>query len=418
MTITSQTQLPLETSASPRSAWAVDPTITFLNHGSYGICPRAVMEYQSDLRERMERDPARFFKVDLERLMDGVRRRLGAFMNCPPQDLAPCPNATVAIATILHNTPFKAGDEVLLTDHEYSSGTNELGRLAPRLGIKVVTAKVPFPISSPDQVTQSVLAAITPRTRLVIVSHITSATSLIFPVEPIVAECNARGIDILVDGAHAPGQIPVDIAALKPTYYVGSFHKWLCSPKGTGLMYVRPDKQDGFRTVVLSSRADKIRPDRSLFLRDFDYMGTADYTGILSVPAAIDAVASLIDGGWPAVMRHNHRLIVEARKAVCDITGLTPPAPESMLGSMASLILPQPDAEFTGRPAIYDDALQDALIDRYKIQIPVWPFGNPPNNLRLLRLSAQLYNSLDQYRRLGEALNKELAAERSLRRTG
>lgn len=402
-----------------RARWGLDPTLTFLNHGSYGAVLPEVLDHQTALRERMERDPVRFFKVELEGLMDNVRRRLGQFVNCAGDDLAPCMNATVALATIFHNTPFEEGDEILVTDHEYSSGINELNRLAPTRGVRTVTARIPFPIRSPQQVIDAVLEKITPRTRLAVVSHLTTSTSLIFPVQTLVAEFNRRGIDVIVDGAHTPGQIPVDIAGLNPTYYVGSLHKWLCSPKGTGFVYVRKDRQHGFRTVVLSSRADKVRPERPLFLRDFDYMGTADYTSILAIPATIDAMAKLLPGGWSAIQRHNHDLVIRAREAVCRTTGLTPPAPESMIGSMATLILPEPDAHFAGRPTIYDDPMQDALYDNHRIQVPVWPFGGTGGTpaLRLMRISAQVYNSLDEYRRLGDALAKELALERVLKQS-
>jgi len=400
-------------------AWGLDPTLTFLNHGSYGCCLREVLDAQTDIRARMERDPARFFKVDLERLMDGVRERLGVFLNCPPEDLAPLANATLALATILHNTDFREGDEVLVTDHEYSSGTNELERLAPRRGIRVVRARVPFPISALDKVAEAVLGAVTPRTRLVLLSHLTSATSLIFPVEKIVPELNRRGIDVIVDGAHTPGQIPVDIRALDPTYYVCSLHKWVSAPKGTAFMYVHPDRQRDFRTVVLSSRADKVRPDRALYLRDFDYMGTADYSGILAIPAALDAMGALVPGGWPELMRRNHALALRARDIVCRAIGVAPPAPDSMIGSMASIILPPADPALASRPTIYDDPLQDALVDRHRVQVPVWPFGGRHGTpaLRLLRVSAQVYNWPEQYRKLGEALAQELAAERGYRKT-
>lgn len=419
MTITTQPTKAALGAPVSRAVWGLDPALTYLNHGSYGACLTEVLDYQTALRERMERDPARFFKVELEGLMDEVRRRLGQFVNCPPEDLAPVMNATVALATIFHNTPFEPGDEILVTDHEYSSGINELNRLAPTRGVNVVTARIPFPIRTPQQVIDSVLSRITPRTRLVLVSHITTATSLIFPVGPIVAELNRRGIDVIVDGAHTPGQIAVDIAGLNPTYYVGSLHKWLCTPKGTGFVYVRRDRQHGFRTVVLSSRADKVRPERSLFLRDFDYMGTADYTSLLTIPATLDAMARLLPGGWSAIQRQNHDLILRAREIVCRATGLTAPAPDSMIGSMATLILPEPDPQFAGRPTIYDDPLQDALVERHRIQIPVWPFGGQGGTpaLRLMRISAQVYNSIEEYRRLAEALGQELARERTLRQT-
>src|SRR5262245_22551515 len=341
--------------------WSLDPTLTFLNHGSYGAVPKAALRAQAALRERVERDPVRFYKVDLEGLLDDMREKLGAFIHCRPDDLAPCANATYALCHILYATRLQPGDEVLITDHEYSSLTNELERICAKSGAKVVTAQIPFPVQSPEQVIEAYLSCLTNKTRIGFISHITSGSSLVFPVAPIVREFNARGIDIVVDGAHSPGQIPVDVAALKPTYFVGSGHKWMSAPKGTGFVYVRADKQNTFRPVCLSSRANKVRPERALFLRDFDYQGTDDYTAFLSLPAAIDAVGAMLPGGWPAVMRQNHELIMAGRKAVCDILGLEPAAPETMTGMMTTLLIPEPAPELANRPTLYDDALQDEL---------------------------------------------------------
>jgi isopenicillin-N epimerase len=395
---------------SPK-VWALDPTLTFLNHGSYGSTPRSVLETQSELRARMERDPVRFFKVDLERLMDQVRERIGAFVNCRPQDIAPMPNATVALNTVLANTALRAGDEVLITDHEYMSLVNELERVCPKAGATVVKAKVPFPLRSADEVFDAVMSCVTPRTRIAFLAHITSATSLIFPITRLVRTLMDRGIEVCVDGAHTPGQIQVDIRGLNPTYYVGSFHKWLSAPKGTGFLYVRSDKQTQpglFRPLSLSSRAHKVRPERALYLRDFDYVGTDDYSGMLSVPAAIDALGSMLPGGWPELYRVNHELAVQARDIVARALGTTPPAPDSMLGMMATLLLPEPAPEMLSRPTLYDDPLQDRLIENHKIVVPIWRLAD---NRRVVRLSAQLYNTPEQYERLGHALREELALE-------
>jgi len=395
--------------------WAIDPTLTFLNHGSYGAVPRVALKAHAALRERVERDPVRFYKSDLEGLLDDMRTKMGAFMNCRAADLAPCANATYALCHILYATPFKAGDEVLVTDHEYSSLTNELERVCAKTGAKVVKAEVPFPIASPEQVVEAFMSCVTNRTRLAFISHITSGSSLVFPVAQIVKEFNARGIDIVVDGAHSPGQIPVDIAALKPTYFVGSGHKWLCGPKGTGFVYVRSDKQAAFRPVCLSSRANKVRPERALFLRDFDYQGTDDYSCNLTIPHSIAAVGGMLPGGWPAVLRHNHELVMAGRKVICDILGTTPPAPESMIGSMATLLIPEPAPELVNRPTVYDDALQDELYNNHRIVVPIWRLND---NRRVVRISAHLYNSLEQYEKLGHALAEELAKEQRWKATG
>lgn len=394
------------------SHWSVDPALTFLNHGSYGAVPNVVQKFQADLRARVERDSVRFYKVDLEPMMDEMRAAVGRFVNCPPQTLAPMVNATVALATVFQNTSWREGDEILVTDHEYMSGVNELERMVSARGVRVVKAIVPFPTESEDQVLEAIDRAITPRTRMMMVSWITSATSLIFPIDRIIRLARAKGIEVLVDGTHAPGQIPVDIAAMDPDYFVGSFHKWVSAPKGTGFLYVPVAKQHRFRPVCLSSRAHKVRPERPLFLRDFDYMGTDDYTAMLSVPAAIDFFANL-PGGWPGVMQANHDLVIKGRAVLCDALGIDAPAPESMIGCMATLPLPDPPA--ASRPTVYDDALQDALYDRHRCVVPIWQFqtADRPTPTRVLRVSAQVYNTLDEYHILADAVRQELDRERA-----
>jgi len=400
----------------PVRHWSLDPALTFLNHGSYGAVPIPVQESLAELRLRCERDPVRFFKVDLADLLDNARAEVGGFLNCRPADLGFMPNATVALATILANTPLEPGDEILITDHEYQSLLNELDRVTTRTGARVVKAQIPFPIGDPDQVVERFVAAIGARTKLVIISHCTSASALIFPVAPIVRECNARGIDVCVDGAHAPGQIPVDVGALNPTYYVGSGHKWLCGPKGAGFLSVRADRQAQFRSLWLSSRAHKDRPERSQYLRDFDYFGTADYTPILALPAAITHVGAMHPGGWAGIMRSNTQLSLTARDTLCNTLGIAPPAPDSMIGAMFSLPIPEPAPDLAARPTHYDDALQDELLARHGIQVPIWRLN--VGDQRIVRVSAQLYNSPEQYERLGAALGEELARERSVRATG
>ncbi len=401
------TRIPFQT-----KHWDLDPAVTFLNHGSYGAVPRAVLEAQARVRARVEREPVRFYKVDLERLTDGAREMLGSFLNCDPSSIAPVPNATMGIASIFSSFAFSAGDEILLTDHEYQSGINELDRLAKSAGIKVVLAPIPFPTKSQDEVFDAVMRCVTPRTRLAMISQITSGSSLIFPVERLVPALKAKGVEVIVDGAHGPGQIPVDLKALDPTYYVGSLHKWLSAPKGTAFLQVSKDKQKSFRPVYLSSRANKIRDDRALFLRDFDYHGTLDYSGFLVVPEAISYLGRLLPGGWPELYNRNHDLIVKAREVVCRAIGSEPACPDSMLGTMASIILPEPAQNMKGRPSLYDDPLQDALIHNHSVVAPIWRVGG--NDRRIVRISAQAYNTLDQYQILADALVKELAAEGSL----
>jgi isopenicillin-N epimerase len=407
--------------------FGLSDSLTFLNHGSYGAVPHESLAYQNALRERIERDPVRFYKVDLEPMLDEVREALGAFLNCRSADLSFVPNATIGLCTVLANTTFAPGDEIVITDHEYQSLPNELERICARSGAKIVTVKVPFPVQDSAAIADAFAAALSPRTKLAFVSHITSCSSLIFPVNAIVKECNSRGIDICVDGAHSPGQIPVDIAAMKPTYFVGSGHKWLSGPKGIGFMYVRSDKQPGFRPLQLSSRANKVRPERALFLRDFDYQGTLDYTHVLTLPTSIAATGRLMfcqgptEGrresqaeGWSALMRANHDKIMSARALIAPI--LEPlgccvhTAPAHMTPCMTSIIIPDAPPHLENRPTKYDDALQDALYERHNIITPVWRLNATQS--RVVRISAQVYNTPQQYRSFALSLAEELSRER------
>ncbi|MBX3315226.1 MAG: aminotransferase class V-fold PLP-dependent enzyme [Phycisphaeraceae bacterium] len=389
--------------------WRLDPAITFLNHGSYGACPEVVIDAQNEIRALMEREPVRFFMQHLERLTDVVRERVGAFVNCAPKDLAFAPNATVAIATVLQNIDFKPGDEILVNTHEYMSAINELGRMGERLGTKTVKAKVPFPITDEQQVIDAVMAAVTPRTKLAIISHITSPTAIILPVKKLTDLLHARGIRVLIDGAHAPAQVTLDVTDLGADYYVADFHKWVSSPKGSSFLHVQPGLQKGFRPISLSSRVHNVRDDRAPFLAEFDYVGTSDYSALLAVPAALDFFDKVLPGGIPALMKRNHDLVVKGRAAVCKATGLAPPAPEDMLPSMATILLPALPAAARNTRTVFGDPLQDRLVDEYRIQVPVWAL--PDCGTRFTRISAQLYNTLAEFEYLGKALALELERE-------
>ncbi|MCC6285563.1 MAG: aminotransferase class V-fold PLP-dependent enzyme [Phycisphaerales bacterium] len=391
--------------------WSLDPNVTFLNHGSYGVCPLPVREAQDRCRALMEQEPVKFFMSHLERLLDLSRRRLGPFLGASPTNLGFLPNATVGISTILHSIDFRPGDEILVNTHEYMSAINELARLQQRRGVRVVVQPVPFPISSPRQATEAILSGLSPRTRLAIVSHITSPTALVMPVEEIIPAIQSRGVDVLLDGAHSPGSIPVNLEQLGCAYFVATLHKWVCTPKGAGVLYARSDRQGALRPLALSSRAHQPRADRALFLRDFDYLGTDDYSPAICAPDAIDFGASLFAGGWPELMQRNHDLVCRARRHICDELGITDPAPESMVPTMASIPLPPIPERLRNAQTTYGDPLQDRLVKDYGIQVPVWTMDL--TGQRLLRISAQAYNTFEEYVYLAGALKRELDAEQN-----
>ena len=407
----------------PRAHWLLDADVAYLNHGSFGATPRAVLELQSELRERIEREPVRFLDHQLEARLDEARQPLAALIGAQPPDVAWVPNATSGVNIVVQSLGAEPGDEILTTDHEYNAVLNTLRAVAGRQGARVVVARLPFPMRSADEAADAFLGAVSERTRLAVLSHVTSPTALVLPVERIVAELAERGVDTLVDGAHAPGMLPLDLDGLGAAYYTGNCHKWLCSPKGAGFLHVRRDRQARIRPLVVSHGANSPRRDRSRFLLELDWTGTDDPTAYLCVPAAIELMGGLLPGGWPALMAANHSLVLAGRDIVASALGLPPPAPDGLLGSMAALAIPAdlpPPQPTLPRDApagatYPDDPLNTELYERYRVEVPItsWPLTAEPGRprLRLLRLSAQAYNSPADYGRLADAL-RSLAADR------
>jgi isopenicillin-N epimerase len=386
--------------------WTLDPGVTFLNHGSFGACPAAVLEAQERLRARMEREPVSFFVRDLEGLLDAARAELAAFLGADPGDLVFVPNATAGANAVLRSLRFEPGDEVLTTTHAYNACRNALAFAAERAGARVVVADVPFPLSSAGAVVEAVLACVGPRTRLALLDHVTSPTGLVFPIERLVRELADRGVDTLVDGAHAAGMLPLDLRAVGAAYYTGNCHKWLCAPKGAGFLHVRRDRQAAVRPLSISHGANSPRTDRTRFQLEFDWTGTDDPTPYLCVPEAIRWLGSLLPGGWTEVRERNHRLALEARRILCAALRVPLPCPDDMIGALAAVPLPDGSPGVPASP-LYGDPLQELLFERYAVEVPVVPWPAPPK--RLVRVSAQLYNTEADYHRLADALGRVLA---------
>ncbi len=372
--------------------WSLDPAIVFLNHGSFGACPLPVLALQQHLRQRIERQPLQFFGRDLEQLLDQARIDLAAFVGADADDLAFVPNATTGINTILRSLTFESGDELLTTNQEYNACRNALEFVAARSGAKIVVAEVPYPIESAQQAIELILQAVSSKTRLALLDHITSQTGLVFPIAEIIHALTAQGVDTLIDGAHAPGMVALDLTAIAPTYYTGNCHKWLCAPKGAAFLYVQRDKQAEIRPLTISHGANSPRCDRSQFRLEFDWTGTDDPTAYLCVPEAIRFMGSLLPGGWSELMAQNRAKAIAARKILCEILEVAPPCPDQMIGSLATV--PLSDGSYI--------ELQDALLEKFGIEVPIVPYPSAPN--RLVRISAQIYNTLDQYDKLGQAI--------------
>ncbi|MEQ8762595.1 MAG: aminotransferase class V-fold PLP-dependent enzyme [Planctomycetota bacterium] len=384
--------------------WQLEEGIEFLNHGSFGACPTKILEAQDRWRKRIELEPVRFFVHELEPALDETRRELGSFLGASPDCLAFVPNATYGVNSILRSLELGPQDELLVSNHEYNASRNALDFVAARTGARVQVVEIPFPLKSADEVVERVLGAVNARTRLLLIDHVTSQTGLVLPIEPIVQELNRRGIDTLIDGAHAPGMVPLELDRLGATYYTGNCHKWLCTPKGSALLYVREDRQARIRPLAISHGANSPRSDRSKYLIEFDWTGTIDPTPWLVIPESIRFLGSLLPGGFEALRKHNRDLALAARPIVADALGIELPCPDTMIGHLASFPLP-PGKDEAPKSSLYVDPLQDDLMSRWGIEIPIMPWPAPPK--RIIRFSAQLYNSLEQYKRLAGAL-KEL----------
>ena len=380
--------------------FSLDPAVIYLNHGAFGACPLVVQAKQAQIRERLEHNPVHFFLRELERQLDETRAVLGPFVGARPDDLAFVPNATAGVNTVLSALELPVGSEIVIADHTYPACRNAVQYWAARRSHQVRVAKIPFPLASADEISQAILTEVNARTRLVLLDHVTSPSGLIIPVESLVRTLHERGIDTLIDGAHGPGMLPLELERLGAAYYTGNLHKWCCAPKGAAFLWVRRDCQALIHPLVISHGWAIPRTDRSRFLLEFDWPGSFDPSAILSVPTALSFLEGLFEGGFPALYAHNHALALNGRNALCAALGTPPPCPDELLGSLAVSLFP----EVTPKVPT-PDALYNALVAR-GIEVPIVPLPGYPSGF--VRIAAQVYNSESEFSVLGDALREEL----------
>jgi isopenicillin-N epimerase len=377
------------------SLWCLDPSVTYLNHGSFGACPSAVLEVQASLRMEMEREPVDFLVAALPARLDAAREALAVFLGAAPEDLVFVPNATAGVNAVLRSAILGPGDELLLTNHTYAACRKTVDHVAGRTGARVVVAQLPFPCRDEEEIVSSVMTSVSSRTRLALLDHVTSPTALVLPIARLVNDLRTRGVDTLVDGAHAPGMVPLRLEELGAAYYTGNAHKWLCAPKGAAFLHVRRDRQAQLHPNIISHGYT------AGFRAEFDWPGTFDPTPWLCVPEALRFIGGLLPAGWPQVMAVNRDLTLKARVLMLESSGVDAPCPDAMIGSMASVPLP-PAA--VGAPAHRLDC--EGLHDWFRERgVETWFHPHP---LPLLRISAQLYNDLDQFKRLAALLAEAL----------
>jgi isopenicillin-N epimerase len=377
--------------AAIRQEWDLDPDFLTLNHGSYGATPRVVQAEQDRWRKRMEAQPTRFFFLELPDALREAAGRLAAFLGAKAEDIAFVPNATTGCNAVLRSLRLQANDEVLHVSHVYNAVRNTIVHLTEQAGATVVVAEIPFPRPDAEAILRNIGQAITKRTRIAVIDHITSPSGLVLPIADIIGVCHAAGVPILVDGAHGAGQVPLDLPALDPDWYVGTCHKWLSAPKGCGFLYARADRRADLHPVTISHGYGQG------FTAEFDWTGTTDPSAYLALPAAIEFFLRL---GGVALMARNKALVAEAAAMLASELRTEVGALPEMIGSMVSVRLPL-EVESTRSEAVrVRRALQAVNVDS-----PVHPLAGA----MWLRLSAYAYNEIGDYQRLAKLLPEVMA---------
>jgi isopenicillin-N epimerase len=391
---------PLSPAADDHAAWEVigrdwqlrEGTV-YLNHGSFGPSPAPVRTVQQEWLAQIESQPMDFFVRCLEPALDEARARLAQLVGTTAEKLVFVENATYGMNVVAQSLELKSGDEVLLTDHEYGAVLRIWQRACGRVDVaEPKVAELPLPFESAEQTVDALLSVAGEKTRLIVVSHITSPTAAILPVASICRAARARGIAVAIDGPHAPVQVPLDIDSLDCDFYTASCHKWLCAPFGSGFLYVHPRQQQRMQPLVQSW--GRLPPgDLGRWDDEFYWSGTRDYSAYLAVPRAVDYFETI---GLPAVRQRMHYLAQYARRQLVELTGLTPIVPDSpdWYGSMAHVPLPDGDAS----------TLQKQLWERFGIEVPIVDW----RDRRFVRVSCHVYNTTAQIDRLVAALRNLL----------
>jgi isopenicillin-N epimerase len=365
----------------------LDPEIAYLNHGSYGATPREVLAAQERWRIELEREPVRFMQRRLPDALRAAAGEIAPFLGAEAQDLVFVENATAGCNAVLRSLDLSPGDELLTTTHAYPAVRNTMRHVAERTGARVVEAPVPYPLGDAEAIVRQVARHITGRTRLLMLDLVTSPTAIVMPVARLAREARAVGAKIMVDAAHAPGQIALDLPALEADFVTGNLHKWLFAPKGTAFLWARREAQAGLHPSVISHGFGQG------FTAEFDWVGTRDPSAWLAAPAALAFYRRMGDG---AIRAHNHALANEAAALLAESLGSEEGQPPALRAAMATVRLPGME----GGDKAAGLALNDRLYREHGVEVPVIPFAG----CLWVRVSAQIYNEIADYRRLADAL--------------
>jgi isopenicillin-N epimerase len=388
---------------SMREHGVLDPDYTYLNHGTVGAPPRRVLERQQALRDEVERQPARFMLRELaghqvapwrsESRIREAARSVAGFLGSRSEDLVFVPNATTGLNAVLRSIPFAPGDEVVMPDLAYGAIALAAGFATGERGATLRIVETPCPVRDPGDIVSAIVSALTPRTRLAVVDHVTALTALVLPVAAIVAACHARGVPVLIDGAHAPGSLALDIPRIGADWYVANLHKWAHAPRACGVLWATPDRQQELHHPVISWGLGQG------FREEFEWNGTSDPTACLAAP---EGIAILREWGFAGVLSYMHTLAWEAAGMLTDCWRTTLETPRTMVGAMVTVPLPEAAGSTDGDAT----RLRLALLvdDRIEVQLHAW------RGRLWVRVSAQVYNDRSDMARLAEAVSRRLRA--------
>ncbi len=362
--------------ADLRALFLLDPEVVFLNHGSFGACPRPVFAAYQHWQLELERQPVAFMQSRLNELLQTTRQKLGTYLNADAEELVLVTNVSMGLNIVARSLDLQPGDEVLSTDHEYGTLDRTWELVCKRRDATYIRRPIALPITSSEEIVDAVWSGVTERTRVLYCSHITSPTALIFPVGELVQKAREAGITTIIDGAHAAGQIPLDLSALGADFYSANCHKWMMSPKGAGFLHARKEMHDLLDPLV-GGKAGNITSGSRL-IAEHQYQGTRDSAAFIAVSNAIDFMA---EHNWPQVRQQCHELARYARDQVSALTGLPAVVPDSpqFFAQMAILPIPPCDAA----------ALKRRLLDEHSIELPITGYGEQ----RFLRISVQGYTA-------------------------
>ncbi|MBM2847242.1 MAG: putative aminotransferase [Anaerolineales bacterium] len=374
---------------SLKSEFLLDPNVVFLNHGSFGACPKRVFDDYQRWQLELERQPVEFLGRRITTLLAEARAKLAEYVGAATDEVVYFPNPTTAINMVARSLNLKPGDEILTTEHEYGAMDRTWRFVCNKTGARYLHRPIRLPVTSHEEFVEAFWAGTTERTRAIFISHITSPTALIFPVQEICRRAREAGLLSVVDGAHAPGQIPLNLAELGADLYTGACHKWLCGPKGSAFLYARREVQAWLEPLVVSWGWESETPSGSQFVDHHEWQGTRDVAAFLATPAAIQFQA---EHDWGAVRAECHGLASETRRRIDDLTGLAPICPDSRdwFSQMAAIRLPPVDV----------NALKERLYNDYRVEVPLFKWNDQP----FMRVSFQGYNSRTDADALVDAL--------------